>query len=572
MFRTIATTVAVLSISSFSCKARAEKAPDPSSDRSYDILVEAAMAAVGTIIFCSFCQHFRSKKVKSVTDKVCGEASASHVPDVAAEHVPDVTAVTEPKNVQKKANGKVVYTAETNVIASIASKGQLSELLQALDADYCRMEKRSFPSSDEALLESSATLHVTSAVRACVSQKRFREAIAVFDHCCDRVGSANAKLWSLLVYASSNSEEHVHRCGYFFQNLWRQGKPNSTDVVNVTTFFATTHDLLGFCAMLTKYVKRFGLLDNSSRNHAMTVCAKAGADKLFLELASDNWSEKKDVVTYNTLMKYYVEHGNAAACLETFCQMREANVKPSEISVGIVLNGCIQQGCDQNQVDLQHLYDLFLKSDLPMNRVNYTTYIKGLVRVGHFDKAVEVLQHMHQTPELSPDLVTYSTFVKGYAEKGDIAGALKWLEQMRSDGVAADHVVFGYVLQGCSMQAFDPSFVDDLLSKLMSLGFKPCTGSLSIMLKVYIKSCSWSKAFELIKSAASRFGIAPEPRIYLQLARACHKAGETHWVRLLYKTMKEDFGLRGESIDDSTRRSMTLYCKHHRAAKVQQAP
>jgi len=413
---------------------------------------------------------------------------------------------------------------------------------------------------------------VTSAVRACVSQRRFREAITVFDHCCDRVRSGDAQLWSLLVYASSNSEEHVYRCGYFFEKLWEHGKVNSTDVVNVTTFFATTHDLLGFRAMLTNYVEKIGLLDNISRNRAMAICARAGAHKLLLELTSDTWSEKKDVVTYNTLMKYYVQQRNTAACLQIFCKMREANVKPSEVSVGIILDGCISQRSDQSQVDLQHVFDLLLKSDLPMNRVNYTTYIKGLVRVGHFDKAVEVLQHMHQTPELSPHLVTYSTFVKGYAEKGDIAGALKWLEQMRSDGFAADHVVFGYVLQGCSMQAFDPSFVDDLLSKLMSLGFKPCTGSLSIMLKVYIKSCSWSKAFELIKSAASRFGIAPEPRIYLQLARACHKAGETHWVRLLYKTMKEDFGLRGESIDDSTRRSMTLCCKHHRAAKVQQAP
>jgi len=520
-------------------------------------------ALAGFIVIIAY-QYLRPKKFKSLKtniDTVCKEPCDAHFFDVAAE--------TQPENVQKKAYGKAVYTPETNLIASLACKGQVSELLQALDTTYQKLERRSIASPSKALLEFSATLHVTAAVRACVSQRRFGEAITVFDHCCDRVGSADAKLWSLLVYASSNSEKHMLRCGYFFEKLWEHGKVNSTDVVNVTTFYATTHDLLGFRGMLTNYVEKIGLMDNISRNRAMVVCAKAGAHRLLLALASDKWSEKKDVVTYNTLMKYYVQQRNTAACLQTFCKMREANVKPSEISIGIILDGCVQQSNDQNQVDLQHVFGLLLKSDMPMNRVNYTTYIKGLIRLGRFDKAAEVLQHMRQTPELSPDIVTYSTMVKGFADKGDTAGALKLCEQMMSDGIAADHVVFNYLLQGCSVREHDPSMVDDLLSKMMSHGFKPCTGSLSIMLKVYAKSCSWSQAVELLQNAASRFGIAPEQRIYVQLARACHKQGETRWIHQICKTMTEDFALRGERIDEATNQSMMSYCKQHHGAKVQ---
>jgi len=565
MFHTIATIVAVLMLS---CQARAEQVHDPSSDESYmtevhEILMETAMSALAGFIVIIAYQYLRPKKFKSLKatmDTVYNDPCATHF-SVAGE--------TQPENVQKPAHGKAVYTPETNLIASLACKGHVLELLQALDTTYQKLERRSIPSANKALLESSATLHATAAVRACVSQRRFREAITVFDHCCDRVRSGDAQLWSLLVYASSNSEEHVYRCGYFFGKLWEHGKVNSTDVVNVTTFFATTHDLLGFRAMLTNYVEKIGLLDNISRNRAMAICARAGAHKLLLELTSDTWSEKKDVVTYNTLMKYYVQQRNTAACLQTFCKMREANVKPSEISIGIILDGCVQQSNDQNQVDLQHVFGLLLKSDMPMNRVNYTTYIKGLIRLGRFDKAAEVLQHMRQTPELSPDIVTYSTMVKGFADKGDTAGALKLCEQMMSDGIAADHVVFNYLLQGCSVREHDPSMVDDLLSKMMSHGFKPCTGSLSIMLKVYAKSCSWSQAVELLQNAASRFGIAPEQRIYVQLARACHKQGETRWIHQICKTMTEDFALRGERIDEATNQSMMSYCKQHHGAKVQ---
>jgi len=462
-------------------------------------------------------------------------------------------------------HGGVVYTPETNAIASLALKGNLSELLQALDTAYAKEERR-VPRSSKEALESLAGLLVTSAVRACVSQRLLGHAVLVFDHCCHRIGSDNAKLWSLLVYAASNSEEHVLRGGSFFEKLLALGKVNSADVVNVTACYAATQNLQGFRAMLKRYVEKAGLLDNMTRNRAMTVCAKAGADKLLIELASDQWSQTKDVVTYNLLMKYYVQKRNAAACLQTFCQMQESHVKPSEISVGIVLDSCALLG-DQNKADLQHVFDLLVKSDLPMNRVNYTTYIKGLIQAGCFDKAAEVLEHMRKTSELSPDRVTYSTMVKGYADKGDIAGGLKWLEQMISDGISADTVVFNYLLQGCSLQAYDPLFVDDLLSKLMSLGFKPCTGSISILLKVFAKSCSWSKAFELLQSAANRFGIAPEQRIYKQLALACHKADEPHWVHQIYTAMKEDFALGGVMIDVSTHRLMRSYCKQNRSVQ-----
>jgi len=453
-----------------------------------------------------------------------------------------------------------------NVIAALALKGNVSELLQALDAAYGKVEQR-VPRPSKAFIESSAAMHVTSAVRACVSQGLLGQAITIFDHCCHRVGSANARLWSLLVYAASNSEGYIHRAGYFFEKLVAHGEVNSTDVVNITAFYAATQDLQGFHAMLNKYVEKTGLLDNMSRNQAMTVCAKAGAGKLLIELASDQWSRTKDVVTYNLLMKYYSQRCNTAACLQTFCEMRKANVKPSKFSIGIILDSCAQSS-NQNKEDLQHMYDLLVKSDLPMNRMNYTTYIKGLVQAGCFDKAAEVFEHMRKTSELSPDLVTYSTMVKGYADKGDIAGGLKWLEQMISDGISADNVVFNYLLQGCSLQACDPLFVDHLVSKLMSLGFTPCTSSISILLKVFVKSCSWSKAFELLQSAANRFGIAPEQRLYEQLALACHKAGKTHWAQQVYNAMNKDLSLRGERIHVSTHRFMRSYCQPSCSAKL----
>jgi len=281
----------------------------------------------------------------------------------------------DPKKVQKKTvqpHGGVVYTPETNAIASLALKGNLPELLQSLDTAYAKVERR-VPRPSKETLESLAGLLVTSAVRACVSQKLLGQAVVVFDHCRYQIGSANAKLWSLLIYAASNSEDHILRAGDFIEKLMAQGKVVPNDVINMTAFYAATQDLHGLRAILKEYVEKRGLLDNITRNRAMAVCAKTEAGKLLIELASDQWSQTKDVVTYNMLMKYYVQKRNTAACLQTFCEMREANVKPSEISVGIILDSCIQPS-DQNKADLHIVYDLLVESDLPMNRMNYTTH------------------------------------------------------------------------------------------------------------------------------------------------------------------------------------------------------
>jgi len=123
-------------------------------------------ALAGFIVIIAY-QYLRPKKFKSLKanmDTVYKEACATHF-SVAAE--------TQPEDVQKPAHGKAVYTPETNLIASLACKGHVSELLQALDTTYQKLERRSMPSSNKALLQSSAILHVTAAVRACVSQKRF---------------------------------------------------------------------------------------------------------------------------------------------------------------------------------------------------------------------------------------------------------------------------------------------------------------------------------------------------------------------------------------------------------------
>jgi len=58
----------------------------------------------------------------------------------------------------------------------------------------------------------------------------------------------------------------------------------------------------------------------------------------------------------------------------------------------------------------------------------------------------------------------------------------------------------------------------------------------------------------------------------MQLALACHKAGETRWIRKIFKMMKEDFALCGERIDEATYQQMMFHRKEHGGVKSQRAP
>jgi len=446
----------------------------------------------------------------------------------------------------------------------VVQRGRPDQLKQILDQAYHR-EVRHTPEKTVAV--SVATAHVLCAVKACALRKYYSESLAIYDHCSNRLGQGSADLWSTLLFCASRSEQQVHRCEHFYANLCSLKSPKVKDLLNLSSCFACAHNLDGLRAALDDFVQQDGPLDCTSRNNLMGICAKKGATDLVEELASDRWSVAWDTVTYNTLMACFTKAKRQHECFKVFKEMRHAKAVPDQFTVGILLDCCLQT----NPIDIQHMMlilNVLRSEDIAMNHVHYTTLIKGLVQGGLVQNALQVLEQMRNHPSLRPDLVTYSTVVKGLAELGDVDGTLGWLETMTREGVVPDNIFFNIILLGCSNCSMPPTTVKAILAKLLSHGFKPEAGTLSVLIKAFIRSGSWSEAFQVVKDAKLQFDIQPDQRLYLQLAKALSEAHQREWLLKTCTACFEDANSRGEKVPGIMIRKMRWYCHTNQADKA----
>merc|ERR1719478_1580927 len=192
-------------------------------------------------------------------------------------------------------------------------------------------------------------------------------------------------------------------------------------------------------------------------------------------------------------MKYNARAGRLPRCFELREEMFAKGLEPSEVTFGILLDACV----GARELDYaRKVFDDLCSSGLQLNVVHCTTFIKGLVGAGKLDEAAGVLREMAHSSGVKPDLITYSTIVKAYADIGDVASALKMLAQMLEEGVRPDEIIYNSVLTGCCVFPLKPAHVMRTFETLISLGLKPTTTTLSILLKALAHTQSWPASLQ----------------------------------------------------------------------------
>merc|ERR1719401_1739767 len=107
--------------------------------------------------------------------------------------------------------------------------------------------------------------------------------------------------------------------------------------------------------------------------------------------------------------------------------MKIHGIEPSQITYGILLDGCINEG----QVDKAELiFNSMLEDKCAINTVLYTTLIKGFARTGEIDKAMEVFRKMCAEKTASPDLITFSILMKANCDADRMEVAQDLLKSM----------------------------------------------------------------------------------------------------------------------------------------------
>lgn len=473
---------------------------------------------------------------------------------------------------QSKGSFEGILTGETDLLAAAVKNGLACDLPRLIDASVVRLSK------DAAIVSNAADrgtniieLLFVASLRACAAKRCFADALAVYAHVKSRITDASVNTWSLLLW-SAVEVDRFDLCTEFVEKLLQSGTPTCYDFVNITRYFVHTGDVDGFALAFEKLRKSGSTIDVFGRNRALSVCTNSRRLALACKIVELIPEVPMDAIAHNILMKAYATVGDLTNCFGQYAEMKKTQVKPTEMTFGILLDACT----DDNQMNYaRRVFSDLRESGLALNAILYTTFIKGLVNAGALTEVMEILDEMCEQGTAKPDLVTFSTVVKAHASVGNVMECVRLLERMQKIGVEADAVLYNTVLTGCCYKPMEPAQVMHILSWLVNKGLQPSTATISVLIKAFALSKSWSYALDILEAAPVRYGIWPEARVYGQLAQYCAKENSGNDAVASYIAMVKACGKEGIAVKSSISARLKrtcAQCGHYtRAAKISKA-
>ena len=192
-------------------------------------------------------------------------------------------------------------------------------------------------------------------------------------------------------------------------------------------------------------VSKRGLLEKSIPlgNALIDSYAKCGvigkAKKVFDELLI------RDVVTWNTLITGYAQHGHAHEALDGFVQMRDEGFSPDAVTFVCALKACGKIGCLEMGKEIHAMIN---KSEglLEQNVILANALVDMYAKCNMLEKAQEVLNELP-----NGNVVTWSSLIAGYAQQGQGKEALDCFKEMQSKNMLCPNsVTFLSILHACS--------------------------------------------------------------------------------------------------------------------------
>ncbi|KAJ4840342.1 hypothetical protein Tsubulata_040277 [Turnera subulata] len=149
----------------------------------------------------------------------------------------------------------------------------------------------------------------------------------------------------------------------------------------------------------------------------------------------------RDVVSWTTIISGHAFLGHEFEALEFLKEMMEEGVEPNSYTYSSVLKACgnvkdIQQG--------KLIHSFAKKNPASINVVVGSALIYMYGRCGNVSEAIQVFDSM---PERS--LVTWNSMIIGCVKNGLYQEALKFMYQMRGEGIEVDDFVFSTVINTC---------------------------------------------------------------------------------------------------------------------------
>ncbi|CAF1457177.1 unnamed protein product [Adineta steineri] len=205
--------------------------------------------------------------------------------------------------------------------------------------------------------------------------------------------------------------------------------------------------------------------------------------------------KKKDIVTYNAMLKGYTSNNMHDKVLDLFEQI-ELNL--DDISYSIIFNACAQLSNDRaKQIGRRLLGDIPEK--FKENNYIQSSAMDMLMQFGDIENA-EVLFKMFK----EKNIITYSAMMKGYNINNEPLKSLKLFEEMKKNDIKIDEILSVILIDTCAkigIRSICESIVNQFPSYLYNNQYI-CNALISM----------WGKA-GLVKTAQQIFESVDQPDV-----------------------------------------------------------
>ncbi|MFS7894593.1 putative tetratricopeptide-like helical domain superfamily, DYW domain-containing protein [Helianthus anomalus] len=219
--------------------------------------------------------------------------------------------------------------------------------------------------------------------------ERMNEAHFVFDGLVDK----NEVSWNSLIAAHARKSEGDKALRVFQRMQRHDFKPTHFTYSSIFSACASTGSLEQgkwiHAHMLKSGLKLIAFIGNT----LLDMYAKSGsfddAIRVFDRLV------KSDVVSWNSMLTAYAQHGLGEKTLDHFEKMKKTGIEPNSVTFLCVLTACSHGGLlDKGQ----YYFELMKKSNIEPDVSHYVTMVDLLGRAGQLDRALNFIEELPIEP------------------------------------------------------------------------------------------------------------------------------------------------------------------------------
>ncbi|KAL5807887.1 hypothetical protein ACOSQ3_028578 [Xanthoceras sorbifolium] len=280
----------------------------------------------------------------------------------------------------------------------------------------------------------------------------------------------------------------------FIEMVGADIKPNVGSILSLLSALLDLKDVRrGKC--VHGYVIRHELdMNNEISNQFINMYGKCGCVAYARHIFSR--IRYRDLLSWTSMMKGYVYHGNADEAIFLFRMMKREKLEHDSVALISLLQAFSQLGCLGLAKEVHsHLYRDHMERETPVINSLITIYAK----CGKLDMARNLFENMTYRC-----LTSWNSIIAAYGMHGYGIDALKLFEGMKKVKVEPDEITFTSILTACSHSGLVEEGLRVYRSMTEEYSIVPREEHYGCMIDLFSRAGRLEEAYDLVKCMPSR--------------------------------------------------------------------